>query len=137
MKAQLSRRILMAGLGGTAVTAANIGAGHAKSYGPGVTDTEIKLGTTSPYSGPASAYGVYGQAQTAYFQMINEQGGINGRKVNLISLDNAYNPPKALEQTRRLVEEENVLLIAGFLGVSQDVATGSLRAEIGWAVRPL
>ena len=95
---------------------------RAKAYGPGVTDSEIKLGTTSPYSGPASAYGVYGHGQTAYFQMINEQGGINGRKINLISLDNGYNPPKALEQTRKLVEEDNVLAIAGFLGTAPNTS---------------
>src|ERR1700757_5165110 len=94
------------------------GAPADKDYGPGVTDTEIKLGTTSPYSGPASAYGIYGQAQTAYFNMINDQGGINGRRVTLISLDNGYNPPKALEQTRKLVEDDNVLFIAGFLGTA-------------------
>ena len=110
----------MAGAGAFGVLAGRLG--PAKTYGPGVTDSEIKLGTTSPYSGPASAYGVYGHAQTAYFQMINEQGGINGRKINLISLDNGYNPPKALEQTRKLVEEDNVLAIAGFLGTAPNTS---------------
>ena len=66
-----------------------------KKYGPGVTDTEIKLGQTVPYSGPASAFSSYGRTMTGYFQMINEAGGINGRKINLISLDNAFSPPKA------------------------------------------
>jgi ABC-type branched-subunit amino acid transport system substrate-binding protein len=74
--------------------------GIAVAQTPGVTATEIKLGQTKPYSGPASAYGIQGKAETAYFQMINDKGGINGRKVNLISLDDAYSPPKAFEQTR-------------------------------------
>src|SRR5258708_25766144 len=93
-----------------------------KKYDTGVTDTEIKLGTTSPYSGPASAYGVYGQAQSAYFEMVNDRGGINGRKINLISLDNAFSPPKALEQTRKLVESDEVFAIAGFLGTAPNAA---------------
>jgi ABC-type branched-subunit amino acid transport system substrate-binding protein len=122
MATELKRRTLLAAIGGTALSTTAVGTGWAKEYGPGVTDTEIKLGTTSPYSGPASAYGVYGQAQTAYFNMINDQGGINGRKVNLISLDNGYNPPKALEQTRKLVEDENVLFIAGFLGTAPNTS---------------
>ena len=94
----------------------------AKTYGPGVTDNEIKLGTTSPYSGPARPTASMATAQTAYFQMINEQGGINGRKINLISLDNGYNPPKALEVTRKLVEKDNVLAIAGFLGTAPNTS---------------
>lgn len=118
----MKRRMFVAGLGGAALSAAAVRGAGAKSYGPGVTDSEIKLGTTSPYSGPASGFGVYGQAQSAYFQMINDQGGINGRKVNLISLDNAYNPPKALEQTRKLVESDNVLAIAGFLGTAPNTS---------------
>ena len=122
MATGLKRRLLLAAMGGTALSTAAVGSGWAKDYGPGVTDSEIKLGTTSPYSGPASAYGVYGQAQTAYFNMINDLGGINGRKVNLISLDNGYNPPKALEQTRKLVEDENVLFIAGFLGTAPNTS---------------
>ena len=120
MRNHPNRRAVLAGAGAFGVLAGRSAA--AKTYGPGVTDSEIKLGTTSPYSGPASAYGVYGHAQTAYFQMINEQGGINGRKINLISLDNGYNPPKALEQTRKLVEEDNVLAIAGFLGTAPNTS---------------
>jgi branched-chain amino acid transport system substrate-binding protein len=95
----------------------------AKKYDLGVTDVEIKLGTTSPYSGPASGFGVYGLAQTAYFNMVNDRGGINGRKINLISLDNAYTPPKTLEQTRRLVESDEVFAIAGMLGTAPNSAT--------------
>ena len=120
MRNHPNRRTVMVGAGAFGMLAGRSAA--AKTYGPGVTDSEIKLGTTSPYSGPASAYGVYGHAQTAYFQMINERGGINGRKINLISLDNGYNPPKALEQTRKLVEEDNVLAIAGFLGTAPNTS---------------
>jgi branched-chain amino acid transport system substrate-binding protein len=122
MTTDLKRRPLLAAMGTTALSAGTVGRSWAKNYGPGVTDKEIKLGTTSPYSGPASAYGVYGHAQAAYFQMINEQGGINGRKINLISLDNGYNPSKALEQTRKLVEDDNVLFIAGFLGTAPNTS---------------
>jgi branched-chain amino acid transport system substrate-binding protein len=87
-----------------------------KKYGPGVTDTEIKIGQTMAYSGPASAYGTVGRLETAYFEMINASGGVKGRKINLISLDDAYSPPKTVEQTRRLVEQEEVLAIVGQLG---------------------
>ena len=83
---------------------------------PGVTDTEIKIGQTMPYSGPASAYGVIGRTEAAYFKMINEQGGVNGRKINLISLDDGYSPPKTVEQVRRLVEEEHVAFLFTALG---------------------
>src|SRR5437879_10770511 len=84
-----------------------------KQYGPGVTDTEIKIGQSVPYSGPASAFSSYGRIMTGYFQMLNEKGGINGRKVNLISLDNAFSPPKAVEQARKLVEDDGVLADVG------------------------
>ena len=87
-----------------------------KQYGPGVTDSEIKLGQTVAYSGPASAFSSYGHVFTGYFQMLNENGGIHGRKINLLSLDNGYSPPKALEQTRKLVEEDGVLADAGTVG---------------------
>jgi branched-chain amino acid transport system substrate-binding protein len=93
-----------------------------KKYGPGVSDSEIKIGNTVPYSGPASAYGGYGIALAAYFMMLNEQGGVNGRKLTLISLDNGYSPPKALEGARRLVEQEHVLAIMGTLGTPPNVA---------------
>jgi ABC-type branched-subunit amino acid transport system substrate-binding protein len=83
---------------------------------PGVTDTEIKIGQTMPYSGPASGYGLIGRAEAACFQMINEQGGVNGRKLNFISLDDGYSAPKTVEQTRRLVEQEHVAFIFGTLG---------------------
>ena len=89
-----------------------------KKYGPGVTDTEIKIGNIMPYSGPASAYGVIGQTEAAYFKMINEQGGINGRKINFISYDDGYSPPKTVEQARKLVESDNVLMLFNPLGSS-------------------
>jgi len=93
-----------------------------KKYGPGVSDTEIKLGQTVPYSGPASAFSSYGRLMAGYFQMINEAGGINGRKINLISRDNAFSPPKAIEQTRKLVEDDGVLADVGTVGTTPNVA---------------
>jgi ABC-type branched-subunit amino acid transport system substrate-binding protein len=93
-----------------------------KKYGPGVSDTEIKLGQTMPYSGPASAYGIEGRAEVAYFEMINEQGGVNGRKINLISLDDAFSPPKTVEATRKLVEQENVLATFSSVGTAAQTA---------------
>ena len=107
----------------SALLSVGFGAGAAeKRYGPGVTDTEIKIGQTVPYSGPASAFSSYGRVMTGYFQMLNEKGGINGRKVNLISLDNAYSPPKAVEQTRKLVEDDGVLAEVGTVGTVPNVA---------------
>jgi branched-chain amino acid transport system substrate-binding protein len=94
----------------------------AGQYGPGVTDTEIKIGNTMPYSGPASAYGVIGKAEAAYFNMINEQGGINGRKINFVSRDDSYSPPKTVEAVRKLVEEDQVLLIFNPLGTPPNTA---------------
>jgi branched-chain amino acid transport system substrate-binding protein len=84
-----------------------------KHYDVGATDTEIKLGETSPFSGPNSAIGVIGRANSAYFKMVNDQGGINGRKVKFIALDDGFDPARAIEQTRKLVEEEQVLAIVG------------------------
>ena len=92
-----------------------------KRYAPGVTDTEIKIGQTMPYSGPASTYGTIGRAEVAYFQMINAQGGVNGRKLVLVSLDDSYSPPKTMEQTRRLVEQDGVALIFQSLGTPTSV----------------
>jgi branched-chain amino acid transport system substrate-binding protein len=91
-------------------------------YGPGVSDTEIKLGQTVPYSGPASAFSSYGRTMAGYFQMVNEAGGINGRKITLISLDNAFSPPKAIEQTRKLIEDDGVLADVGTVGTTPNVA---------------
>jgi branched-chain amino acid transport system substrate-binding protein len=93
-----------------------------KKYGPGVTDSEIKLGQTMPYSGPASVLGTIGRAETAYFRMVNDQGGINGRKIVLISLDDGYTPPKTVELTRALVEREEVLLVFSTFGTATNAA---------------
>jgi branched-chain amino acid transport system substrate-binding protein len=93
-----------------------------KKYDTGATDTEIKIGNIIPYSGPASAYGIIGKMEEAYFKMINEQGGINGRKINFISYDDAYSPPKAVEQARKLVESDEVLFIFGPLGTPSNTA---------------
>jgi len=93
-----------------------------KRYGPGVTDTEIKIGTTTPYSGPASAYSAGAVSATAYFRMINEQGGVNGRKINYISLDDAYSPPKTVEQIRRLIESDEVLFLVNPVGTATNMA---------------
>jgi branched-chain amino acid transport system substrate-binding protein len=93
-----------------------------KRYGPGASDTEIKFGQTMPYSGPASAYGTIGKTEAAYFRMINERGGINGRKLNLISLDDGYSPPRTVEQIRKLVEDEQVLFTFQTLGTPSNTA---------------
>ncbi|HTT39331.1 MAG TPA: ABC transporter substrate-binding protein [Burkholderiales bacterium] len=93
-----------------------------KKYGPGVTDTEIRIGQTMPYSGPNSAYGTYGKAQLAFFRMLNEHGGINGRKITLLSLDDGYSPPRTVEQIRKLVEQEQVLMIFSSFGTPTNAA---------------
>jgi branched-chain amino acid transport system substrate-binding protein len=93
-----------------------------KKYDTGATDTEIKVGQTNPFSGPASAYATIGKTQAAYIKMINDQGGVNGRKVNLIQYDDAYSPPKAVEQVRKLVESDEVLLTFQILGTPSNAA---------------
>ncbi|MGB5902789.1 MAG: ABC transporter substrate-binding protein [Xanthobacteraceae bacterium] len=93
-----------------------------KKYDSGASDTEIKIGNIMPYSGPASAYGVIGKTEAAYFKMINDQGGINGRKINFISYDDAYSPPKTVEQARKLVESDEVLFIFNSLGTPPNSA---------------
>ena len=93
-----------------------------KKYDPGASDTEIKIGQTVPHSGPGSLYGVLGRVGEAYFQMLNEKGGINGRKVNFLTLDDAYSAPKCVEATRRLVEQEEVLALYGSLGTAPQTA---------------
>jgi branched-chain amino acid transport system substrate-binding protein len=113
-------RLALAAL--TSVFAASAGMAQSK-YDPGVTDTEIKLGQTMPYSGPASSFSLVGRVMTGYFKMLNdEQGGINGRKVTLLSLDDAFSPPKAVEQTRQLVERDGVFAIAGSFGSPSNLA---------------
>jgi branched-chain amino acid transport system substrate-binding protein len=93
-----------------------------KKYDPGASDTEIKIGQTKPYSGPASAYSAGGHVQAGYFEKINAEGGINGRKIKLISLDDAFTPPKTVEQTRKLIEQEQVLLVFNSNGTAANSA---------------
>ncbi|MSU49112.1 MAG: branched-chain amino acid ABC transporter substrate-binding protein [Opitutus sp.] len=102
---------------------------HGKNYDPGASDTEIKIGNIMPYSGPASAYGTIGKVEAAYFRMINEQGGINGRKINFVSLDGAASPPKTVEMARRLVEQEQVLLISGSPNTAANTAIQAFMNE--------
>jgi branched-chain amino acid transport system substrate-binding protein len=104
------------------LAATSTGAIAQKKYDTGATDTEIKIGNIMPYSGPASAYGVVGRTEAAYFKKINAEGGINGRKINFISYDDAYSPPKAVEQARKLVESDEVLFIFNPLGTPSNSA---------------
>jgi branched-chain amino acid transport system substrate-binding protein len=93
-----------------------------KKYGPGVTDKEIKIGTTTPFSGPASAYSAGAVSATAWFQKINDEGGVNGRKINYIALDDGYSPPKTVEQVRKLIESEEVLFLVNDVGTAPNNA---------------
>jgi ABC-type branched-subunit amino acid transport system substrate-binding protein len=113
---------LTAAIAAIALSTIGVASAAEKKYGPGVTDTEIKLGQTVPYSGPASAFSSYGRLMTGYFEMVNASGGINGRKIKLISLDNAFSPPKAIEQARKLVEDDGVLADVGTVGTTPNVA---------------
>ena len=107
----VSRRLFLQSSAAVAIAAASGIPVASAANAPGVTDAEIKIGQSFPYSGPASSYGAIARAQAAYFKMINEKGGVNGRKLNLISLDDGYSAPKTVEQTRRLIEEEGVAFI--------------------------
>jgi branched-chain amino acid transport system substrate-binding protein len=122
-----TRRAFLAAAPGVAAAAAGLTgtrqARAAKAYGPGVTDTEIKIGNTGPYSGPASSYGTIPKSMTAYYRMVNAGGGVNGRRINFISYDDGYAPPKTVEMTRKLVEEDRVLSIASPLGTPTNSAT--------------
>src|ERR1700716_644410 len=113
---------LSLGLSGLIIATASVSALAQKKYDPGVTDTEIKIGNIMPYSGPASAYGIIGKTMSAYFRMINDNGGVNGRKINFISYDDAYSPPKTVEQARKLVESDEVFLIFASLGTASNAA---------------
>jgi branched-chain amino acid transport system substrate-binding protein len=104
------------------VAASSSGALAQKKYDTGATDTEIKIGNIMPYSGPASAYGIIGKTEAAYFKKINDAGGINGRKINFVSYDDAYSPPKTVEQARKLVESDEALLIFNSLGTPPNSA---------------
>jgi len=116
------KRSTTAALAALALAVAATSASAQKHYGPGVTDSEIRIGTTTPYSGPASAYAAGAISATAYFTMINDQGGVNGRKINFISLDDAYNPPKTVEQIRRLIESDEVAFLVNPVGTATNMA---------------
>ena len=118
---RLTRRTVLAAAP-SILTVASLPARAAKKYDTGATDTEIKIGNTCFYTGPASSYGTIGKAMAAYYKMINDQGGVNGRKITFLSYDDAYSPPKTVEQTRRLVEQDGVLLMAGPLGTPTNSA---------------
>jgi branched-chain amino acid transport system substrate-binding protein len=118
----LVKKLLACASAALALALAASPAAAQKKYDPGASDTEIRIGQTMPYSGPASAYGTIGKAEAAYFKMINDQGGINGRKINFISLDDAYSPPKTVEMVRRLVEQDEVLLVFQTLGTPSNTA---------------
>ncbi|CAN7736421.1 ABC transporter substrate-binding protein [Bradyrhizobium sp. LjRoot220] len=115
-------RLAIASAAFIAFAATGNGALAQKKYDTGATDTEIKIGNIMPYSGPASAYGVIGKTEEAYFKKINAEGGINGRKINFISYDDAYSPPKTVEQARKLVESDEVLLVFNPLGTPPNSA---------------
>ena len=111
-----------AALAGLLAVAVASSANAQKKYDPGATDTEIKIGNIMPYSGPASAYATIGKTEAAYFNKLNSEGGINGRKINFISYDDGYSPPKTVEQARKLVEADEVLLIFNPLGTPGNTA---------------
>src|SRR5437868_4194446 len=115
-------RIAIASAAFVVLAASSSGALAQKKYDTGATDTEIKIGNIMPYSGPASAYGVIGKTEAAYFKKINADGGLNGRKINFISYDDGYSPPKTVEQARKLVESDEVLFIFNSLGTPPNTA---------------
>ena len=120
--AALRRRTVLALGVGAALAVPSNAVRAQKRNDPGATDTEIKVGQTMPYSGPASAYGTIGRVEAAYFKKVNDEGGVNGRKINFVSLDDGYSPPKTVEVTRRLVEQEEVLLVFNGLGTPPNTA---------------
>src|SRR6266446_2685188 len=118
---RITRRTVLAAAP-SAIALAAMPAYADKKYDIGASDSEIKIGNTNPYSGPASSYSVVGKTEAAFFKMINEQGGINGRKITFISYDDGYSPPKTVEQARKLVESDEVLLIFQSLGTAHNTA---------------
>src|SRR5487761_2736014 len=120
--AAIQSRLVAFSAGAAVLIATGSGALAQKKYDTGATDTEIKIGNIMPYSGPASAYGVIGKTEAAYFKKINNAGGINGRKINFISYDDSYSPPKTVEQARKLVESDEVLFIFNPLGTPPNSA---------------
>ncbi|MBX9590228.1 MAG: ABC transporter substrate-binding protein [Hyphomonadaceae bacterium] len=115
-------KLLLAGIGALALALAANPAEAQKKYDDGASDTEIRIGNTNPYSGNASAYGVIGKTIEAYFKMVNDKGGINGRKINFITYDDGYSPPKTVEMVRKLVEEDKVLFVYQTLGTPSNTA---------------
>jgi ABC-type branched-subunit amino acid transport system substrate-binding protein len=122
MPSHTSSALKAVALAAAVIAAATSAFAAEKKYDPGATDTEIKLGQTVPHSGPGSLYGVLGRVGEAYFQMLNDNGGINGRKIKFFTMDDAYSAPKAVEATRRLVEQEEVLALFGSLGTAPQTA---------------
>ena len=122
MDYRFSNHVTSVALAGLLAMAAASSASAQKKYDPGATDTEIKIGNIMPYSGPASAYATIGKTEAAYFTKINSEGGINGRKINFISYDDGYSPPKTVEQARKLVESDEVLLVFNPLGTPGNTA---------------
>src|SRR5262247_3398864 len=118
----VTRKLAVLSTAFAVIAACSSGALAQKKYDTGSTDTEIKIGNIMPYSGPASAYGVIGKTEEAYFKKINAEGGINGRKINFVTYDDAYSPPKAVEQVRKLVESDEVLLVFNPLGTPSNTA---------------
>jgi branched-chain amino acid transport system substrate-binding protein len=118
----LSERLRIAALAAVALVFSSDLAFAQKKYDPGASDTEIKIGNIMPYSGPASVYGVIGKTEEAYFNKINAEGGIGGRKISFISYDDGYSPPKAVEQARKLVESDEVLVVFNPLGTPSNSA---------------
>src|SRR5881398_878629 len=118
----IATRLAIASTAIALLAASSSGALAQKTYDSGATHTEIKIGNIMPYSGPASAYGVIGKVEAAYFNKVNEEGGINGRKINFITYDDGYSPPKAVEQVRKLVESDEVLLVFNPLGTPSNSA---------------
>jgi branched-chain amino acid transport system substrate-binding protein len=119
---RITRRTILAAAPGALAASALPALAAKKDYGPGVTDTTIKIGNTCFYSGPASSYGTIGRAMAAYYKMVNDHGGVNGRKIIFLSYDDAYSPPKTVEMTRKLVEEDHIFLDAGPLGTPTNSA---------------
>jgi branched-chain amino acid transport system substrate-binding protein len=117
-----SLKLVLAGVGALALAVAANPASAQKKYDQGASDTEIRIGNTNPYSGPASSYGTIGKTIEAFFKMVNDKGGINGRKVNFISYDDGYAPPKTVEMVRKLVEEDKVLFVFQTLGTPSNTA---------------
>ena len=112
----LASRLISAASTAAVIALTSHGALAQKVYDTGASDTEIKIGNIEAYSGPASAYGMIGKTEEAYFKMVNDAGGVNGRKINFVTYDDAYSPPKTVEQTRKLIESDEVFLIFNALG---------------------